>query len=94
MTMTAARILNILSAGKYVLPQQNQMAAQTRANLRKQNIRDACNKTLRWSLHLSEDEYDSLVYLNPDTLGNPDQQLNDKAWDDFINHPVSSVFKV
>lgn len=92
--MNGAKTGFTLLQEKYVLPAHDPRAAKTRMQLRREQIRMGCSKTIKWSLHLSEEEFAALCSLNPDTLGNPDQALNDKAWADFIDSPQSSAYRV
>lgn len=50
---------------------------------------------MRWALHLSEEEFQYLERMNPDTLGCiRDPALYKAEWAKFINHPDSKPFKV
>jgi hypothetical protein len=67
----------------------------TRQQLRGLTIRDLASKTLRWALHLSEEEMQFLERNNPDTLGCLHDPAQYKAeWARFINHPESKPYKV
>jgi hypothetical protein len=48
----------------------------------------------RWGLHLSTEEHDSLMAANPDTLGHPDHNLQDKYWHQFMTHPASKPYRI
>ena len=70
-------------------------AAVTRNQLAKLPLRDAASHTLRWSLHLSEEEYAYLIENNPDTLGVvPDSALFKQEWARFIQHPESRPYRI
>lgn len=70
-------------------------AEVTRNQLRKIDIRDFGDKSLRWSLHLSTEEMDYLEQHNPDTLGClKDPALYKQEWAKFINSRASDCYKV
>lgn len=70
-------------------------AAKTRAQLRSLELSDLASSTMRWALHLSEEELRYLEEHNPDTLGVvPDSLLYKQEWMRFLNHPESNPFKV
>lgn len=70
-------------------------AQVTRNQLRSLDIRDFAEKSARWALHLSEEEYQYLERMNPDTLGClSDPALYKAEWSRFINHPDSQPFRV
>lgn len=70
-------------------------AAETRSQLRRIDIKDFSEKSLRWALHLSAEEMDYLEANNPDTLGClADPKLYKAEWAKFINSRASDVYKV
>lgn len=70
-------------------------AAETRAELRRLQIKDFAEKSLRWALHMSEEEVAFLEANNPETLGCLCDPRQYKAeWARFIAHPESSPFRV
>lgn len=70
-------------------------AAETRAQMRRIDIRDFKEKSLRWALHLSEEEINYLERMNPDTLGCiADPALYKAEWAKFINDPASRPYWV
>lgn len=70
-------------------------AEVTRSQLRKLDIKDFSEKSLRWALHLSSEEMDYLERNNPDTLGCISDPRQYKAeWAKFINCPASNCYKV
>jgi len=70
-------------------------AEETRKQLRGLTIRDLSSGTLRWALHLSEDEMAYLERHNPDSLGClADPALYKAEWAKFINSNASKPYKV
>jgi hypothetical protein len=66
----------------------------TRKELRKRHIRDFDDKSLRWGLHLSEEEAYWLECNNPDTLGCPDYKLRQGYWKHFMSDNASIPYRV
>lgn len=80
---------------RYRVPPADRFAANERARLTGLgDPRDLAGGTMRLALHLSIQEHDELVRLNPDTLGAPDQKLADLYWYDFCSSPESAPFRV
>ena len=70
-------------------------AEETRKQIRGQTIRDMASGTMRWALHLSEEEMRYLELNNPDTLGCiADAKRYKEEWARFINGPESKPYKV
>lgn len=70
-------------------------AEETRKQIRGLTIRDLASKTMRWALHLSEEEMAYLERHNPETLGNlADPMTYKEEWARFINHGESKPFRV
>lgn len=70
-------------------------AEVTRSQLRRIDIKDFSEKSLRWALHLSSEEMDYLEAHNPDTLGClSDPKQYKEEWAKFINSPASNCYKV
>lgn len=70
-------------------------AVVTRNQLRRVDIRDFAEKSMRWALHLSDLEFAFLERENPDTLGAiRDPALYKAEWAKFVNSPESKPFKV
>ena len=69
-------------------------AAATRSVFRKQTVKDLAAKTMRWGLHLSEEESLALCQLNPDTLGCEDQKLRELYWRKFLESPSSAPYRI
>lgn len=83
-----------LILSRYLTPPLHPLADNFRQTARRQTIKDACSKTMRWALHLASEELAGLERLNPDTLGAPDPQLRRAYWKDFIESPESEPFRV
>ena len=56
--------------------------------------KDLADKTMRWALHLSEEEHHWLTVNNPDTLGCPDQLLRNGYWRKFSESPESKPYRI
>ena len=70
-------------------------AEETRKQLRGLTIKDLGTGTMRWALHLSEDEMQYLETYNPDSLGClADPALYKAEWAKFINCNESKPYKV
>jgi len=67
--------------------------AENRKRVNSLTVRDL-GESARWALHLSSEEHDSLLRMNPDTLGHPDGRLSDMYWKKFIEHPASKPYRV
>ena len=67
--------------------------AHYRAQVNTLTVRDL-KDCARWGLHLSNEEYHSLVTNNPDTLGHHDNAIQAKYWKEFIAHPVSKPYRI
>lgn len=67
--------------------------AQYRERVNSLSVRDLA-ESARWGLHLSNEEYDSLLMLNADTLGHHDPELSSKYWKKFMKHPVSKPYRI
>ena len=69
-------------------------AAVTRAQLKREQIRDL-GASMRWSLHMSEEEFQYLQLFNPDTLGvSQDSALFKQEWARFLQHPDSAPYRI
>jgi hypothetical protein len=79
----------------FKIPLLNLEADRYRIQARQRDKKDTiCSKTLKWALHLSQGEYDSLESLNPDTLGHEDEKIRKNYWKKFIESHESDIFKI
>lgn len=69
-------------------------AAETRAMISKQQVKDLASSTMRWGLHLSTEEAEALEQLNPDTLGHTDARIRSNYWQKFMTSPESKPYRV
>jgi len=68
-------------------------AALTRKKLRSKKLNDLAD-TMRWGLHMSEQEADWLAFHNPETLGCSDTKLRSGYWKHFIMSEASIPYRV
>jgi len=69
-------------------------ANQTRKQMRSHVAKDFSDKSMRWALHMSEEEAAWLEFHNPDTLGLTDPKLRDLAWKAFIVSSDSVPYRI
>ena len=69
-------------------------AQQTRTTMLQGIARDFSDKSLRWALHMSEEEANWLERNNPDTLGHTDIGLRKGYWKHFASSPESKPYRM